>query len=116
MVKVVWEEEDWEVEICHWLAPGQHGFSINTSTLMFPIVARGAAQISRKETCEQINTHLERDIEVEVGREVFEKAKEKMKSQFQDLMVNDASEPTVVNPESVIDKLMAGLVVTAECF
>lgn len=88
----------------------------NDSMLMFPIVARGAAQRSGKETCEWIKTCLEHDIEVKGGREMFEKAKQAMKSQFQDPTVSDASKPAVVNPESVTDELMAGLVVAAAHF
>lgn len=53
---------------------------------------------------------------MEVGRELFEKMKEKMKSQFQDLTVSDASKPAVVNLKNMIGKLMAGLVVTAGHF
>ena len=47
---------------------------------------------------------------------MFEKVKETTKSQFQGLTGSDASKPAVVNPESVTDKLMAALVVTAEHF
>lgn len=41
LVKVGWEEEDWEVEICHWLVPRQHGFSINTACWCFPSLQEG---------------------------------------------------------------------------
>ncbi|XP_068792494.1 nuclear GTPase SLIP-GC [Struthio camelus] len=46
-----------------------------------------AARICGKQACENIKNKLKKSVEEEVGKEMFEKAKEKMKSHFQDLKV-----------------------------
>lgn len=57
------------------------------SVVMFPTVATEAAKICGKQTCENIKNKLYQSVEEEVAQNMFEKAKEKMKSHFNNLKV-----------------------------